>query len=227
MVGPVQGKANPAVKHPAVFSDPILERLKPLLADSFNILDPFAGVGKLATIIEPHQKFIGFEIEKEWADQCQYVTHGNAFQLMPSYRRYFDTICVSCAYGNRMADKHEANDGSHRRTYRHYLGKQLHNANSGGLQWGPKYRLFHVAAWRLAWECLAGGGRFILNIKNHIRGGQEQMVSEWHASVLQSQPYSVWLSWLTVPVHGYRYGDNRQRIPYESILVFRKGAVPL
>jgi tRNA G10 N-methylase Trm11 len=210
------------MKHPAVFSDAVLARIAPIIAGRSNILDPFAGVGKLTEVLSPDQEFVGFEIEEEWASQNPRVTCIDAFQGMKLYNQFFDAVVTSPPYGNRMADHHEAKDGSHRRTYRHYLGRPLHPANSGRLQWGGKYRAFHVLAWREAWRCVSRGGIFVLNVKNHIRNGKEQWVTEWHASVLSSMPRSLLKCWITVPVHGYRYGDNRVRIPYESILVFEK-----
>ena len=58
----------------------------------------------------------------------------------------FDAICTSPTYGNRMADHHEARDGSPRDTYRHVLGRPLTPGNSGALHWGDgiageEYRL--------------------------------------------------------------------------------------
>jgi hypothetical protein len=222
MATAIARKAGSPVSHPAVWSDPVLQRIRPIIAGRHSILDPFAGTGKLATILEPHQEFLGFEIEKEWADQCVYVKYADAFLHMPRYKHRFDAIVTSPVYGNRMSDHHEARDGSHRRTYRHYLGRPLDIGNSGRLQWGSKYRVFHVAAWRVAWGCLSPGGIFVLNCKNHLRNGKEQYVTEWHASVLQSQPLSLMQAWHTIPVSGFRFGSNRKRIPYESILVFKK-----
>jgi hypothetical protein len=85
------------------------------------------------------------------------------------------------AYGNRMADHHIAHDGSPRHTYRHVLGQPLTPGNSGALQWGDgiagrsgageEYRALHVAVWTEARRVLKPRGIFVLNVKDHIRGG--------------------------------------------------------
>ena len=48
------------------------------------------------------------------------------------------------------------------------------------MQWGDAYRSFHVKAWREAWRVLRPGGRFVLNIKDHIRNGERMPVTDWH-----------------------------------------------
>ena len=83
-----------------------------------------------------------------------------------------------------MADHHNAYDPQTRHTYRHDLGRDLNPANSGAMQWGDEYREFHVAAWMEAVRVLRSGGRFVLNIKDHIRDAKWQDVAGWHLAVL-------------------------------------------
>ena len=101
----------------------------------------------------------------------------------------FDAICTSPTYGNRMADHHNARDASPRHTYRHVLGRPLTRGNSGALQWGDgiageEYRALHVAVWTECRRVLKPGGIFVLNVKDHIRGGVLQEVTKWHSVAL-------------------------------------------
>lgn len=49
------------------------------------------------------------------------------------------------------------------------------------MQWGRNYCEFHDRAWAEAVRVLKPGGLFMLNIKDHIRGGRRQRVTLWHA----------------------------------------------
>lgn len=82
------------------------------------------------------------------------TTLGNALHL-PWPDGTFDAICTSPAYGNRMADRYSETGESERLTYAAMLRRQLHPDNAGQLQWGQRYRDFHLAAW----PGRAGGGQ--------------------------------------------------------------------
>ena len=86
---------------------------------------------------------------------------------------FFDGICTSPTYGNRMADSHDAKDGSSRNTYTHKLGRKLDVNNSGKMQWGNEYKKLHTKAWNECFRVLKNDGVFILNFKNHIKKGKE------------------------------------------------------
>ena len=53
------------------------------------------------------------------------------------------------------------------------------------MQWGDKYRSFTRPRWKESLRVLRVDGQFVLNIKNHIRGGVLQDVAGWHADILQ------------------------------------------
>jgi tRNA G10 N-methylase Trm11 len=148
------------------------------------VLDPFAGTGRIASI--PGIRAVAIEIEQEWATQVV----GNALQL-PFAAETFDAVFTSCTYGNHMADHHNARDGSKRNTYRHTLGHELHPDNSGQLQWGEQYRLFHEIAWMEVWRLLKPSGMFLLNISDHIRKGVVVPVSEWHESTVVNIGFTI------------------------------------
>ncbi len=134
-------------KHPAKFSPEILAIIDECLEDAKTVLDPFAGIGRIHDL--KNRQTTGVEIEAEWANQHPDTLVANALDL-PFPDQHFDAIATSPTYGNRMADHHNAKDGSRRTTYRHLLGHELHEDNSGRMQWGEQYRVFHAAAWKEA-----------------------------------------------------------------------------
>ena len=168
------------VSHPARYSKELLPIFAKLLKGYDVVLDPFAGTGLIHEL--PNQT-IGVEIEPEWAALHPDTVVGSALEL-PWEDGEFDAICTSPTYGNRLADHHNASDPERRRSYTHDLGRPLALDNSGHMQWGPVYRSFHEYAWAEAVRVLRPGGRFVLNIKDHIRNGVQQPVAAWHVATL-------------------------------------------
>lgn len=213
-----QEKLVEQIKHPAKYSQVIIPILRDLLEGYDKILDPFAGTGR---IIEIRPDAYGVEIEPEWANMTPGILCANALDL-PFEDDYFDAICTSPTYGNRLADHHTPgpNDKSFRLTYRHVLGRELSKDNSGKLQWGPAYRHFHVRAWGEAVRVLRPGGRFILNISDHVRNGKVMPVSAWHRSTLETLG-CVHMQTLEIETPRLKRGANTdKRVPYENIMVF-------
>lgn len=206
--------------HPAKFSDPILQRITALVPEGARVLDPFAGVGLVHQL--PCDTW-GIELEPEWATQHPRTIIGNALHL-PFADASWPWVVTSPTYANRMADCHNAKDGSRRITYKHYLGRDLHPDNSGQLQWGPKYRIFHVRAWRQVFRILEDEGHFLLNIKNHIRNHAVTRVAEWHVTTLIRMGFEL-EALEVIPVDGMRFGENHEaRIDHELVGVFRRPA---
>ena len=48
------------------------------------------------------------------------------------------------------------------------------------MQWGEEYRELHRAVYRECRRVLKPGGIFVLNMKDHIRKGVLQEVTNWH-----------------------------------------------
>lgn len=110
-----------AADHPARWSSgvlPVIAQLAAAEADRLGrpvaVLDPFAGVGlprlseALASEGAPVAELVGVELQPEWATEG--VVVGDATDLPAEWGRRFDVVATSPAYGNRMADHHDAQD---------------------------------------------------------------------------------------------------------------------
>lgn len=124
--------------------------------------------------------------------------------------------------GPRPVEKCRACDGrglSKRNTYRHALGRMPTEGSSTTMQWGEPYRQLHEKAWREAARVLKPGGLVILNVSNHIRGGREKHVAEWHLNcwlLLGARVHHV----RRVPTPRLGFGQNGDaRVDGELILV--------
>lgn len=208
--------------HPSKFSDPVLDCISAMLASNVDyrplVLDPFAGTGKVHQLSEV--RCVGVEIEPEWATMHSKNIIANALQL-PFPDDVFEGLITSPSYGNRLADSHDAKDGSRRHSYTHTLGRKLHPGNSGQLQWGDKYRIFHEWAWSECLRVLLPGAFVIINVSNHIRGGVEQLVTEWHLSWFLRHGCSV-VDLDRVATKRLREGANFQaRVEHENVFQLR------
>lgn len=214
---------DPTPKHPAKYNQKMLDLFSHLLIGYNFILDPFAGTGEALLSIRPDAWLN--EIEPRWASISKKLTPrsfvGDATDL-PWRDGFFDAIVTSPVYGNRMSDHHEAKDTSKRNTYRHVLGEALQPRNTGQMQWGEEYRELHKQAWKECYRVLRLHGRFILNIKDHIRKGELVEVTRWHTQALCSLGFEHRETHnITLP--GNRQGANFDlRVDWEHVLVFRK-----
>lgn len=208
------------VSHPARYSKALIPIFAEVLRGYPEVLDPFAGTGLIHRLQEYGFRTTGVEIEPEWASLHPDTRQGDALSL-PFRDRTFDAICSSPCYGNRLADSHKARDASLRRSYTHDLGRKLADNNAGALHWGPKYREFHEQAWLEALRVLRRAGRFVLNIKDHIRAGERQYVAGWHVTTLSRLGLDL-LFHFEVETPAMRRGANRDlRLP-EQVYVFEK-----
>jgi tRNA G10 N-methylase Trm11 len=215
-------------KHPAKYTDALLSEFVKMLDGSEKILDPFGGTGKVHLLNKwlPNSRIYATEIEYEWASATRKTIVANALCL-PFSENTFDAICTSPTYGNHMADQSKGDIADrHRKAktnkYFALLGRKLHPENSGQLHWNKGYQEFHIQAWREVSRVLKVGGSFVLNIKNHIRNGQEQFVTEWHIETLLSLGYKV-LDHKKIEVPSMGFGRNAEkRVPYESVILLHK-----
>lgn len=209
-------------RHPARYSPQLIPHFEKLLSGYARIIDPFAGTGERLRTIRPDA--VLNELEQDWATVSPGAVCGDALHL-PFAEHTFDAVITSPTYGNRMADSfvdRQPQKKYKRNTYTHALSKQLRANNSGAMQWGVRYCEFHKMAWREAIRILRPGGRFVLNISDHIRNGAREPVSNWHYGCL------IWLGMefverLEVATPRQRQGQNgTARVECEYIFVMEK-----
>lgn len=215
------------IKHPAKYTNSFIPIFAEKLRDSKNVIDIFAGTCKISKIKEYgyRGKIYCNELEKEWVEQglgyVDAITTLDA-EFLPYKDGFFDAICTSPTYGNRMADHHNAKDGSRRNTYTHTIGRDLTEGNTGKMQWGTEYKQKHISIWKEAYRILKVGGILILNVSDHIRKGEVINVSEWHKDTLISLGFNLQEE-IKVETPRLRYGANaNKRVDYEYIHVFSK-----
>tara|TARA_R110000772_G_scaffold36981_8_gene88109 strand:- start:559 stop:1278 length:720 start_codon:yes stop_codon:yes gene_type:complete len=230
------------VKHNAKFTRNITDEITWMLnkyrgEGIMRLLDPMGGVGGIFDTHSADGEWMidMVEIEHEWAvaatthpladGQTDRVMEADFLTWLPDAYWLYDFVVTSPTYGNRMADHHEAKDGSKRNTYRHTLGRELTDGSSAGMQWSEEYRFFHEKAWLKVWDLLAPGGIFIVNVKDHIRKGVKQPVSAWHRLLLIAIGFEL-LESRDMPVRGNRQGRNGDvRVDHEQIYVFKKPVI--
>ena len=215
------------MKHPAKYTDSFFEVFAEMLQGASNVLDPFAGTGKIGKL-----KDFGFkgtiyanEIEAEWLVEneynCDVITFCDA-EYLKYQDNFFDAICTSPTYGNRMADHHNAKDGSKRNTYTHCIGRQLTDGNTGKMQWGLEYVEKHKRIYSNIAKMVKPNGIFVLNVKNHIRRGIEIDVTSFHVQTLQKNGFAV-VQERFVSVPSLKFGANAdKRVNGESIILLQK-----
>ena len=220
------------LKHPAKYADSFLPAFAGMLKGCEKVYDPFGGTGKLARIkdhgfsgkvycceIEPEWTSIEPDVDTWFIDDCAKTDY--------IQDNYFDAICTSPTYGNRMADHFNSKDKSHRITYKHYLGRDLNAENTGRMQWGNKYQAKHLECYAELRRVLKETGVFILNMSDHIRQGELVKVVDWHKSVLMEMGFIV-IEDLKVPTPRMGFGKNgKSRVDHERIVTFRDSGYKL
>jgi hypothetical protein len=225
------------LSHPARYSPELITLFRDLLAayshPGARVLDPFAGPGGIHQLDADGYETTGVELEPEWANLHPRTITGSALDL-PFGPESHEAIVTSPAYGNRLADSHNASDPERRRSYTHDLGRPLHEDNSGGMHWRTTapgggamgsydYRNLHGLAWAEAVRVLTPGGLFVLNICDHYRDGLVQPVAAWHAWALGRLGLE-WVESRSVPTRKLRQGANAELREQEQVHVFRKHA---
>lgn len=215
------------IKHPATYTNSFIPKFAELLIGCENVLDVFGGIGKLA-LIKEHGftgKVICNELEREWVETSPHNVDewhiGDAANMDWAESSSFDAICTSPTYGNRMADHHNAKDGSKRVTYKHFLGRDLNEANTGKMQWGENYRQKHLEIYKECGRVLKNGGLMIVNVSDHIRKGQVVNVVEWHKEALTNFGMKL-IDEIKIETPRMGFGQNaKSRVQHECILVFK------
>jgi hypothetical protein len=241
----------PHTKHPAKFSDPIVDQLRRIvdkeqkrLGRAITVLDPFAGVGRIHLLASSNIATTGVEIEPEWAS-CQGHTipaDCRRFLSEHPYRAWvdgvitpghpppsgvhngWDVVATSPCYGNRFADSHDARDGSTRRSYTHDLGRKPSEGSSATLHWGTAYKEFHADVYALIWKVLRPGGLFVLNVSDIVRQRTLLPTSWWHEGAAMGAGFElVPRGTVRVPTKRMRYGENHGHDEVETGQATRAG----
>ena len=90
------------------------------------------------------------------------------------------------------------------------------------MQWGPEYREFHEQAWTEAVRVLRPGGRFVLNIKDHIRKERWWDVAAWHIQTLTARGLHVAAVRPIPTVRGWRWRYDISRVRAELVIALDK-----
>jgi len=216
--------------HPAKFSKPILEKLEDLtstLPDGARVLDPFAGVGGVHSLTRFDT--VGVELEPEWANAHDRTLVGDSRFLSILFGfEIFDAVITSPGYASRMSDRYAGDPkGSKRVTYRVSLGRPLTDGSGAAVQWSSakeisEYKAIHKAVWESCFQVLKHDGLLLLNVSNHIRKGEEQLVSEWHRLCLEEVGFVIDQIY-HVKTQRMKMGANSNlRVLHENIVVAYK-----
>lgn len=228
--------ATPA-DHPAPFSDSIVFKLHRLTKTwDGPILDPYAGIGRIANLARDDT--FGIEIEPEF----------DAASLLPEERRICgdsrflgqyiadgrlprpNALVFSPDYGNRMADQYLGTPAERdlrertgtkprRRSYAISLNRRVSEGSGAAHQWGPDYRRCHEAVMESVSLELPVGAKIACNISDHFRGNERQPVTAWWVGMLGR---CGWRITEMVPVKTPRFqdGQNRElRVENEWVLI--------
>lgn len=215
------------ISHPAKFSDKFLPFFAERLQCYPKVLDPMAGVGKIALIKNHGWKGIIYcnEIEPEFTRLFNYPVDHWMFEdaaHLSLKDNSVDAICTSPTYGNRLADHWDRKEFSKRFSYTFCLGHALHAENTGQMHWGDLYRQKHVAIWKECYRVLVTMGLFIVNISDHIRKKQLIPVVNFHKQTLIDLGLRL-LEDKTFPTRRLRVGANASaRVNEEHILIYKK-----
>ena len=218
-------RAEAVQEHPAKFSDPILEllaELLPPLAAGRPVLDPMGGVGRLAELGLP---LLLSELQYRWAAACPDPVMCADAGRLPVRTGSVRVVATSPTYGSRMADTYAGDaKGSKRYTYRIYHGAPLHPENTGGMQWGRKYREKNAVIIREIHRVLEPDGHLVLNVSDHIRQWKHQPVARWWGKECVAAGFIAERGF-RVNTRRMKNGENAEaRVPYEIVYVMRKAA---
>jgi len=113
---------------------------------------------------------------------------------------------------------------SWRNTYAHALRRQggdLVPGSAAGLQWGRAYRRLHADAIMEMLRCTTEGGLVLVNMSNHVRDGEEQLVVEWWVNELLVRGCSI-VEVRRVRTPRQRHGANGEaRVDGEVVIAMR------
>lgn len=227
------------VKHPATWTPALLDRIAAILGYECEttgrrvvVLDNHAGTGVKVSDhlgLQLCSDWLGVEIEPEWAAVSPWVHQGDSDHLPPGWKESFGALVTSPDYGTRMADHHDAKDGTERKSYTHDLRattgdseRHLDAANTGTRLFGPAYQAIHVRRLIEAIRCVRPGGLVIINMSDHIKAGRIVHVVAWWRETMLRAGLVAEHDWI-ITTPRMKMGENRDlRVDGEHLLVFRR-----
>lgn len=220
------------VKHPATFSAAVLDVMdhwipKGTKDEPVRILDPLAGIGKGPERFnrpQDYQLACGIELEQEWASQSPLVACGDGIDYMKTHPLTFDVVATSPPFHNRASDSHNQspNDTSSRNTYKHKLGRDLTTGSGAGLQWtNPDTPAWVNRLTNGCWRTIRHGGLFIFEMKDHVRNGKRQYVTDWYVQDAMEVGFTL-LTAETVFSRGLPGANSALKVPYSTVVVMQK-----
>lgn len=239
------------VLHPARFNDRLLEAIGDMLTPygPLDILDPFAGTGRVHELRARGHRTLGVEIEPQWANLHPGTICGNSLELSEVLvGRRFHAVVTSPAYGNRMADAHDNHDTckhcngagldnerkcqvclgtrlSMRRSYTHDLRRMTGN---------PALRLDDDNTGKMQWgpryqdfheKVWAQVPRLLVGPRLFLLNCKDHVRNKERQHVTQWHVATLEalgfevLSWYELDTGGLRYGANRERFAEELVLM--------
>jgi hypothetical protein len=224
-VSAVQPASNDSIgKHPAPFTDSIIDTLRLLLREHDRrpawcaVHDPFAGEGrKLGALCDQlGVLFTGTDLET-WRDRDSRVQAGDSTDPA-TYPRHLHVIVTSPTYNNGVNDHFQPKDSSRRLTYRVRLGRPLQLSNTGRYS-GRGSKRGEREYWRITREVVAiWPRRVFVNVKDSTRGDDVYPLVQMWTDLLVEFGYEV--ERVDVECPGWRFGTNSQaRADTEAILI--------
>ena len=92
------------------------------------------------------------------------------------------------------------------------------------MQFGKEYQHKHEQIYANICKMVKNNGLFILNVSNFIKNGAEVDVVNFHRTNIEANNFLL-VEDIKMSTHRNRYGRNgNNRVDYEHIMVFTKGA---
>lgn len=230
--------------HPARWSIPILEALRPILKElGLPVHDPFAGTGERLGHLcdELGLLFSGTELERPYirdprvhqgnsVHQDSYPTNPRRCPITHEVWSSGYVVVTSPVYPNGMTDHFHARDNSKRHTYRQGLAaitgedRPLHPDNMG--RYGNRYRrslTSEARHWAIARQCVQWWpDDVVLNVKNIKASTYEVDVLDAWLGLLSANDYLIKQE-IKVNTPGQRQGENHElRDDFEFIVVAKR-----
>lgn len=242
------------VLHPARFGDKLIVAIGEMLAPygPLDVLDPFAGTGRVHELRALGHHTTGVEIEPAWAALHPGTIEGNSLRLAPLFKsQMFQAVITSPSFGNRLADHHDNQDTckrckgsglegaracrtcggtgiSMRRSYTHDLRRMTGD---------PTAKLHEDNSGKMHWgpEYRSFHEKVWAQVPGLLVGPRLFLLNiKDHVRNRERQPVAQWhvgtltrlgfqvLRWEEIDTGGLRHGANRERFP-ESLVLMQLG----